>query len=238
MKKNEILSIATIGLSSILYFVYNLINLIQSKEFNLWTNVGAAFYTILLVVALAYAVMEKKYLAGLAVTMLKITIPYGTKFLNPLLTRGIVEFDVATDYFYLIFAILLVVSVVALILEANNTQFVGSKYNFKTFLGPLLVLSFLLLFNRGKSPAETAIISSLAEVISLLLLAVMTAEFLFISVFISVPFDFVQLVVNDEVQALDYVYLVVGVGLLLYGVYALIAHIKHAQHEEHGQLVH
>ena len=66
----------------------------------------------------------------------------------------------------------------------------------------------------------------------------MTAEFLFLSVFISVPFDFVQLVVNDEVQTLDYVYLVVGVGLLLYGVYALIAHIKHAQHEEHEQLVH
>ena len=50
----------------------------------------------------------------------------------------------------------------------------------------------------------------------------MTAEFLFLSVFISVPFDFVQLVVNDEVQTLDYVYLVVGVGLLLYGVYALL----------------
>ena len=234
MKKNEILSIVTIGLSSILYFVYNLINLIQSDDTNLWINIGSLLYTILLIVALAYAIIEKRYLAGLIVTSLKITFPYGNKFLSPLFTAGQVKLNEVGEIFYFIFAIMLIISIVTLILQANNTPFVGQRYDLKSFVGPLLVLIFLLVF----SSYDTAIISSLAEVASLLLLAVMTAEFLFLSVFITVPFDFIQRVVNnDDILFVNILHLIVGLLLLAYGVYALITHIKHSHHHDEGKVL-
>lgn len=231
MKKNQILSLVTIGLSGILYFVYNLINLIESKDYNLWDNLGVLLYTILLVTALAYAIIERKLFAGLVVTMLKITLPFGHRFLNPIVTTGKYDVSGAVGVFYVLFAILAIVSIVALILEANETRFVSSKYEFKTFLGPLLVFIFLFLFNDP----SVAIIAAMAEIISLLLMAVITEDFLFLSFFITVPFKFVQKRVNGvDVTAFEVIYLVLGVELFIYGVYALITQIKHASHEEHG----
>jgi hypothetical protein len=66
-------------------------------------------------------------------------------------------------------------------------------------------------------------------------MAVMTEDFLFLSFFIAVPFKFVQKRVNGvDVTAFEVIYLVLGVELFIYGVYALITQIKHASHEEHG----
>ncbi|MGI6781618.1 MAG: hypothetical protein ACOX56_02120 [Acholeplasmataceae bacterium] len=235
MKKNEILSLVTISLSGVLYFVLNLINLIQNQNNVIWTNVGNLLYTILLVVALVYAVIEKRYLAGLVVTSLKITFPYGNKFLSSLFKNGQFLANNVGEVFNIIFAVLLVVSIIAIIFQASDTNFVGTKFELKSFVGPLIVLAFLLVFSNYGN----AVISSLAEIVSLLLMAVMTAEFLFLSVFIMIPFEFIQAAVDGvELTFNWYLYLVVGVILLGYGIYALVTHIQHAKHDHVTGTVH
>lgn len=145
------------------------------------------------------------------------------------------DFSDVTTTFSLLFFLIGVVLLVMIPFVVKDTKFERTLFKWMTFLGPILVFGFLIVFVSF----ESALVSSLAEVISLLLLAVMTAEFLFISVFITVPFHMIGTLVDRgsshaPQSALTFgqiAHWVIGIGLLIYGIYALVMHVLHSKHD-------
>ena len=238
MKKSEIFGSIVIGISGLLYVIYNLIRVIKGdasygpQEFN-WSHLGGLVASILILVALVYAIIEKKILAGLIVAGLKITLNYGNVFIHSIFRGAKVDFSLYTTIFYMLFFLVSIAIIVALVFTIPDTEFTKPELKVMGFLGPIIVFTFLMLF----STYSTALVSAGAEVVALLLAAVMTAEFLFIAVFAVVPFDMIQKLVNpgygpnSGVTFWDVLYWVVGIALIAYGIYALVMHILHSKHE-------
>ena len=228
MKKGQVLSIVIIGLASLLSFIYSLINLIESGSSTVWVSIGSLLYTILVAIALVYAIFENRCLEGLIIVSFKSIFPQTNLFFTEVLP-GTVKYDSLDGVFSILFTLLAVGAIVAIILQLYEFESFRTKITLKNFAGPLIVLVYLLVF----SSYSNAIISSMTEVFAILLLADLTAEFLFLSVFIAGPFNFIQLVANgNELKFFDYLYVIVSILLFGYGVYALINHWRHSKHED------
>lgn len=90
-------------------------------------------------------------------------------------------------------------------------------------LNPLIVLSFLMLY----STYENAVVASLSEILALALAAYITAKLLFVSVFINVPFMFIQRLANGgNVNLAVITHFLLGLLLLVYGCYLLFKAFK------------
>ena len=126
-----------------------------------------------------------------------------------------------------------------LVFVAKETKFESTPFKWLSFLDPILVFAYLILFDSFSN----ALITSLAEVVASLLLAAMTAELLFISVFVRVPFAIIITIIESNGNGpkptitfglvLEWV---LGILLLAYGIYALIVHIRHSRHEKHEDI--
>lgn len=237
----EMVSAILVGIAGLLYVIFDLILVIEaSGRGGVSVNstilgVGNVVYAALILAALAFAILERKVLVGILVASLKITLPYGGAFISSAFKGARLDFSNTSTIFSLLFFLIGVALIVMIPFVVKDTKFEKVPFKWMTFLGPILVFAFLILFEKY----EVALVSSLAEVVALLLLAVMTARFLFISVFIIVPFHMIGTLVargssNAPQPALPFgtiAYWVIGIGLLIFGIYALVMHILHSKHD-------
>ena len=239
----EKISAILVGIAGLLYAILKLILLIQAPGRTGTTNDGTIIYgvgalvgALVILGALLFAILERKVLVGIIVASLKITLPAGGEFIRNVLTGVKMDFSNPEITFNLLFFLIGVVLMVMLPFVMKDTKFERTPFKWLSYLGPILVFGFLILFVSF----ESALVSFLVEVISLLLLSIMTARLLFISVFVVVPFDMIDYLVDssDRVGGVvlsfgQVAYWVIGILLLAFGIYALIVHIHHAKHEKH-----
>lgn len=212
MDSKDLLAVLAIAVSGFLFLLLNVIYVFQSSRGNVWMNIGTLLEVILIVGALTFAILEKKYLAGLVVASLKITL----HFLMPFFRFGIFDSDGLTETFDFIFALLSVAVIAAILIQIN-------KLDLKMLLNPLIVLTFLMLY----STYENAVVASLSEILALALAAYITAKLLFVSVFINVPFMFIQRLANGgNVNLAVITHFLLGLLLLVYGCYLLFKAFK------------
>ena len=223
MDSKDLLAVLAIAVSGFLFLLLNVIYVFQSSRGNVWMNIGTLLEVILIVGALTFAILEKKYLAGLVVASLKITLPLGNDFLMPFFRFGIFDLDGLTETFDFIFALLSVAVIAAILIQINKSKLVINKLDLKMLLNPLIVLTFLMLY----STYENAVVASLSEILALALAAYITAKLLFVSVFINVPFMFIQKLANgDNVNLAVITHFLLGLLLLVYGCYLLFKAFK------------
>lgn len=223
MDSKDLLAVLAIAVSGFLFLLLNVIYVFQSSRWNVWMNIGTLLEVILIVGALTFAILEKKYLAGLVVASLKITLPLGNDFLMPFFRFGIFDLDGLTETFDFIFALLSVAVIAAILIQTNKSKLVINKLDLKMLLNPLIVLTFLMLY----STYENAVVASLSEILALALAAYITAKLLFVSVFINVPFMFIQRLANGgNVNLAVITHFLLGLLLLVYGCYLLFKAFK------------
>ena len=219
MDSKDLLAVLAIAVSGFLFLLLNVIYVFQSSRGNVWMNIGTLLEVILIVGALTFAILEKKYLAGLVVASLKITL----HFLMPFFRFGIFDSDGLTETFDFIFALLSVAVIAAILIQINKSKLVINKLDLKMLLNPLIVLTFLMLY----STYENAVVASLSEILALALAAYITAKLLFVSVFINVPFMFIQRLANGgNVNLAVITHFLLGLLLLVYGCYLLFKAFK------------
>lgn len=241
----EKISAALVGLAGLLYVITYVVALAGGPSYGTPTGVfvvngiGNLVYALLIFGALIFAVVERRLLVGIIVASLKITLPYGSSFIRTALAGGSMDFGQAGTIFGLLFFLLAIGLIVMLVFVAKETKFESTPFKWLSFLDPILVFAYLILFDSFSN----ALITSLAEVVASLLLAAMTAELLFISVFVRVPFAIIITIIestgNGPKPTITFGLVlewVLGILLLAYGIYALIVHIRHSRHEKHEDI--
>ncbi len=233
MKASKVITIVVTILSVVLYFVFSLINFknggmgkipasfVEPQGNHIWLNIAEIAYMALVVAAILYALKEKKYLVGILLSGIKITFPKGDHFLTTLVDGQAIDFTNVSMIFGMLFTILSVVIIVLLIYEVIDYEYQNVEFKVHHFIDPIIVLAFLTVFYTF----EKGFIYSMAELISFSLLAIMSAEFLFISVFIATPFHMVDHFTTNNGNTTTFwhiAYWAIGITLLIYGIYALI----------------
>ncbi len=153
--------------------------------------------TLCVSLAILFALIEKNYLAALAISLIKIIIDFANGFLANL--TAIIEsgnFNFTTEgYLAILNTGLLLLSVFAMFSLLKQRQFKTYLPKFKLFIWPFVVLLFYAVY----VDSSLCFTVGLAELVALILAAHVSESLLWIGALIFIPLKLVELILDKAV---------------------------------------
>lgn len=225
MNKSRMILYSFLGLSIIVKILDSVAHFLTG-EFN-FDMIGYAIYSLCIIFALVFAMIEEKYLAAVFISILKVSIIvagpllgefFETITLNPLqVVNGVLGIVLLFVGFFLVFDFF------------RTHHYRTEAPSFVGILGPFSVLLFFSIFEHY----EMGVLVALTEIIALILVAHVSEDLLWVGSFIVVPFNFIQNLTSDEVLSFERImYWGIGSIILILALMSLVFNIKHFIHEQ------
>lgn len=225
MNKSRIILYGFFGLSIIAKILDSIAHFLTG-EFN-YDMIGYAIYSLCIILAIVFAMIEEKYLAAVFISILKVSIIiagpllgqfFETITLNPLqVFNGILGIFLLFLGFFLVFDFF------------RTHHYRTEAPSFIGILGPFSVLLFFSIFWNY----EMGVLVALTEIIALILVAHVSEDLLWVGAFIVVPFNFIQNIASPDVMTFERImYWSLGSVILIWALISLVMNIRHFIHEQ------
>jgi len=195
-----------------------------------YASIGGLLYAIAIAMVVVLAVLTKNYLLGYLVSGVKIVFPHASTFMRTLAHGGTIDFSTFTASFNFIFLLLFIAWLVFFIMALPSFSLKLKTPTMGQLILPLIVLAYGFVYLLP----ENTIITSGLILLAFLLGCGLGAIILYIAVFISIPFQMIQMLVNGNKQggtAGDITgwlifHWVISFILLGYGIFYLVTNMK------------
>lgn len=224
MNKSRIILYTFFGLSITVKVLDSLAHFFTGT-FN-YEMIGYALYSLCVILALVFAMIDEKYLVMVFISILKIGVVVG----GPLLSQFFAPITMSPfAIFNGVLAIITLLIGFFLVYDFFRTHHYNTEAPaFIAILGPFTVLIFFAIFHDY----EMGVLVALTEIIALILVAHVSEDLLWVGAFVVVPFNFIQAVADDAVTFKMIMYVVIGGIILLVALASLTVNIKHFIHEQ------
>lgn len=223
MENKKKLFLVILVLSSLIEIINCIIHF-DTFDFN---YIGNLLQSFVIVGALIFGVVEKKYLAVYMIIFIKILVPNGGTFINDFINSH----DISTvDYIIGPLSIILFgLSFYHSYDLIKRHKFEYEKPKFREIIAPFLVFLFYAAFKTVDMGFQAAI----SELLVLLLVANIAENLLWVAAFIYIPFSLIQKLIDSNtfefIHILEYT---LGFMMLFFAVKNLISSLSHLKHEE------
>lgn len=188
----------------------------------------------LIVLAAFVGLIMKKPFASLLVVFLKLLLPDSNLFLKELMDNNLSSLDPLILKTYIGYVALAFYFFNMIILYFALDSHKYKKPSVKHLIAPLIVFIFVDIFHGGH---EEAIYIALPELLAIFLGADLVSGFLFLSVFSNIPFVMAEEIPLGGLKVKDYIYYVLGLLFLLYGLIHLILEmVSHAKKDKNFEV--
>ena len=221
MKKRNLLIFPLVVLPGII----KIIDLVVHFETS-FAYVGYLLYSAIILAALAISFFQKSYLVGIIIVFTKFILPnlgvLVSSTVNPdtltavLIIKEIIAWILFSLAFFIIYSSL------------KNKDYRYEAPRLTTIVWPFVVFGFYAIF---KSPQEGFLVA-IAELLALLLGAHLIENFLWVSAFIFIPFEYLDFLSKKQFVLSQHLYFWLGIVILGAAVYSLIKTIDHLRHKQ------
>lgn len=225
MNKSKMILYGFLALSIAVKIMDSISHFLKGEfDFNM---IGYAIYSLCIVLALVFAMIEEKFLAAVFISILKVAI-IGA---GPLLSELFTEITLSPfEIFNGILAIVLLFVGFFLVYDFFRMHhYRTSAPTFIEILGPFSVLLFFSIFENY----EYGVLIALTEIIALILVAHVSEDLLWVGAFVGVPFGLIQtLSTGGEFNFESIMYYSLGIIILVLASISLAINVKHFIHEQ------
>lgn len=189
--------------------------------------------TIIVLAAFVGLIMKKPF-ASLLVVFLKLLLPDSNLFLKELMDNNLSSLDplILKTYIGYVALAFYFFNIIILYFALDSHKY--KKPRVKHLITPLIVFIFVDIFHGGH---EEAIYIALPELLAIFLGADLVSGFLFLSVFSNIPFVMAEEIPLGGLKVKDYIYYVLGLLFLLYGLIHLILEmVSHAKKDKNFEV--
>lgn len=230
MKKFNAFLTIIIAILSIASLVFSFINVVDFESFDFQTA-ETIIVMLCITLAILFALVEKNYIAALAISLLKITIPFANGLLVNLV--AIIEngsFNFTNEgYIAILNTLLFLLAIYTMFSLIKNKQYQVDRPKFKFFIWPFVVMFFYTIY---RNPQDGFMIG-LAELLALLLAAHVSESLLWIGAMVFVPLNLVQMILDKATFTTPIIIeLVIGGVIFIMAIVIFVYNIIHCLGEK------